>query len=89
MRQDFVSLPLPVVKNHISITPEIPLVPNIKCSNQQAVESISEPTPSNTKNNYKYVPYYNRAPKDITHQVDPRIIVEGSRQKKSSQTEDC
>ncbi|MBW0493581.1 hypothetical protein O181_033296 [Austropuccinia psidii MF-1] len=81
MRQDTVSLPHPVVKNHVSVIPAILPVANIKCSNQQAIGNTSETTLSNAKNNYAYVPYYNQAPRDISHQIDSRNIAEGSSKK--------
>ncbi|MBW0479733.1 hypothetical protein O181_019448 [Austropuccinia psidii MF-1] len=68
-------------ENHVSATPAISPVDNIKCSNQKAIDNTSEATQSNTKSNYTYVPYYDQAPRDISHQIDSRNIIEGSRRK--------
>ncbi|MBW0509437.1 hypothetical protein O181_049152 [Austropuccinia psidii MF-1] len=81
LRQDVFSLPLPVVKDHVSSTPAISLVDNIECSDQQATGNTNETTKSNAKSNYAYVPYYDQAPRDISHQIDSRNIIEGSRWK--------
>ncbi|MBW0467792.1 hypothetical protein O181_007507 [Austropuccinia psidii MF-1] len=81
MRQDLVSLPLLVIKSHVPVTPVLSPEPITQCSDQQVVENTGNPPPSSAKRNYAYVPYYNKAPKDISQQIGPTNIVEGRRQR--------
>ncbi|MBW0540520.1 hypothetical protein O181_080235 [Austropuccinia psidii MF-1] len=81
MRQDVVSLPLPVIKSHVPVMPVSSPEPITQCSNQQVVENTGNLPPSSAKRNYAYVPYYDKAPKDISQQIDPTNIVEGRRQR--------
>ncbi|MBW0566130.1 hypothetical protein O181_105845 [Austropuccinia psidii MF-1] len=81
MRQDVVSLPLPVIKEHMSPMPDTLPVDKDGGSTQQTTGTVSEITQPNVKKHYAYVPYYNQAPKDISHQINPKNIVEGSRRR--------
>ncbi|MBW0558812.1 hypothetical protein O181_098527, partial [Austropuccinia psidii MF-1] len=81
MRQDVVSLPLPVIKEHMSPMPDTLPVNEDGGSTQQTTGKVSEITQPNVKKHYAYVPYYNQAPKDISHQIDPKNILEGSRRR--------
>ncbi|MBW0535007.1 hypothetical protein O181_074722 [Austropuccinia psidii MF-1] len=49
IRQDVVSLPLPVVRDHLPSIPAISSVDNIECSNQQDTGNTNETTQSNVK----------------------------------------
>ncbi|MBW0470027.1 hypothetical protein O181_009742 [Austropuccinia psidii MF-1] len=81
LRQEVVSFPLPVIKSHTPITSVPSPEPITQCSDQQVAETTSNSPPSNAIRNYAYVPYYNKAPKDISQQIDPKNIIEGRRQR--------
>ncbi|MBW0478630.1 hypothetical protein O181_018345 [Austropuccinia psidii MF-1] len=58
-----------MVKDHVSATPEISPVDNIKCSNQKAIDNTSEATQSNTKNQSRNIIEGSRRKSNIPDRV--------------------